>query len=119
MAALAPQGGVKPLEEAYRRPKSPPWSCTDSTLEGIADEPQHRRPQAHEQRPALRVSALTLIVCLRPDPEADAQKYGRHRDQVQLPTSQTDAMDQIDQHDSLIAPIALPLTLRDRSDESV
>jgi hypothetical protein len=74
-----------------------------STLERIPNEPQHRRPQPHEQRPALRVPALALIVCLRPDPEADAQTYRRDRKHMQMPTSQTDAMDEIHQHDSLIS----------------
>jgi hypothetical protein len=37
-------------------------------LERIPDEPQHRRPQANEQGPALGVSPLLLIHCLGPYP---------------------------------------------------
>jgi hypothetical protein len=65
----------------------PPRSRPNSVLERIADEPQHRRPQPNEERAALGVSALALIVCLGPDPQADAQKYRPDRHQMQLPTS--------------------------------
>jgi hypothetical protein len=88
----------------------PPRSRPDSTLERIPDEPQHRRPKPHEQHPALRVPALALIVRLGPDPEADAQKYGRHRNHMKVPTSQTGTLNQIDQHDFPLFPISLPLT---------
>ncbi len=37
-------------------------------LERIPDKPQHRRPQANEQRPALGVSSLLLIHRLGPYP---------------------------------------------------
>jgi hypothetical protein len=86
------------------RPATQPLPLTaPSALERIAEKPQHRWPQPNEERAALGISPLALIVCLGPDPQADAEKHGPDRHQMQLPTSQAGAMYQIDQHDSLIA----------------
>lgn len=56
--------------------------------------------------PGAPRSALALVVGLRPDPKAHAQKDGRHGQKMEMPTSHTRAMDQIDQHDFLIPDLA-------------
>ncbi len=83
-----------------------------STLERLAEQPQQRRPKAHEQRPAFGVTALTLIVGLGSDPEADTQGNGRRRTQMQVPASQPDAMEEVDEHDRLLPVRRTPLTRR-------
>ena len=57
-------------------------------LDRVADQPEHRRPQAHEERPPLGVASLVLIDRLGPDPEADAQPDRGQRQRVQVPAPQ-------------------------------
>jgi hypothetical protein len=80
---------------------------TVSTLERLAEQPQQRRPKADEQSPAFGVTALTLIVGLGSDPEADTQGNGSRRTQMQVPASQADAMEEVDEHDRLL-PVCAP-----------
>jgi len=42
-------------------------------FEGIADEPQRRRPQTNEKRAPFHVAALGLINRLAPQPQENAQ----------------------------------------------
>src|SRR6185437_2110426 len=50
----------------------------------VADEPEHRRPEADEQGPALSVATLVLVDGLGPDPQPDAQAYRPERRRVQV-----------------------------------
>jgi hypothetical protein len=45
-------------------------------LEGVADQPDQRWPQANEQGPALGVAALVLVDRLGADPQRDAEPNG-------------------------------------------
>src|SRR5688572_25311630 len=56
------------------------------TLDGVADHPEHRRPQPDEQRPALGVPALLLIHRLRADPQRHAEPDRRQRSHVEMPS---------------------------------
>ena len=103
----------RPAEDEIARLRTtqpPARSRAVSPLERISHQPQQRRPEPHEQCAALRVAPLALIVCLCPDPQADAQEHRAHRGQMQVPAPQTAAMDQIDQHDSPYCPIGHLLT---------
>src|SRR5690349_24724978 len=68
----------------------------------VADQPDHRRPEADEQCPALGVAALVLIDRLGADPEADAQADAGHRRDLHLPRAQTAAIEEGRQHVSTL-----------------
>ena len=91
------------MSKLLRTTRPPPRCLAVPTLERIAHQPQQRRPKAHEQRSAFRVSALALVMCLGPDPQDDAEEHGGQRGEVQVPTSQTGPVHQINQHRRLIA----------------
>src|SRR5919206_484346 len=79
----------------------PPWGGPRGSLvalERVADEPEHRRPQPDEQRPALGVPALLLVDGLRPDPERDAEAYARGGRRLQVPAAQPGAVKWLGQH---------------------
>src|SRR4051794_9370962 len=67
-------------------------------LDRVADQPEHRRPQAYEQRPPLGVAALVLVDGLRPDPQADAQPDTGHRGAVEVVAAQADVMQLLREH---------------------
>ena len=57
-------------------------------LKRVPDQPEHRRPKAHEERPALGVSALLLIDGLGADPQRDAEIDRGQRGRMQMPAAQ-------------------------------
>src|SRR3954469_11999904 len=67
-------------------------------LDRVADQPEHRRPQAHEQRPPLGVAALVLVDGLGPDPQADAQPDTGHGGAVEVVAAQADVMQLLREH---------------------
>jgi hypothetical protein len=61
-------------------------------LDAVPDQPQHRRPEAHEERPPFRIAALILADRLRAHPEHDAEEDRGHREAVQVRASDRRAL---------------------------
>jgi hypothetical protein len=57
-------------------------------LHPVSDQPEHRRPQADEERAALGVPAFLLVNCLGANPEPDAEQDGAERAGVEVPPTQ-------------------------------
>src|SRR4051794_24932332 len=74
-----------------RRSLSPPAPV--AALERVADQPEHRRPQADEQGAPLGVAALVLVDGLGADPQADAEGDARERGAVAVPVTEPGAME--------------------------
>jgi hypothetical protein len=77
-------------------------TCKIAALERVAHQPEHGRPEADEERAALGVSALALIVGLRAYPEADAEADRGHRGQMEVPAAQPDPMNEVHHHAHLV-----------------
>ena len=73
-------------------------SAARAALERVADEPEHRRPQAHEQGAPLGVAALVLVDGLGADPQSDAEIDARERGCVVVPVTQPGAIESLGQH---------------------
>src|SRR5215207_1321256 len=69
-----------------------------AALDRVADEPEHRRPQPHEQGPALGVAALVLVDRLGTLPEGDAQLDAGERRRVQHPASESCSVQRLGQY---------------------
>ena len=67
-------------------------------LERVTDEPEHRRPEPHEQRPPLGVAARVLIDRLGPDPEIDAEPDRPEAGDVEMPAGEARAAECLDDH---------------------
>jgi hypothetical protein len=67
-------------------------------LEGVADQPDQRWPQANEQGPALGVAALVLVDRLGADPQRDAEPNGTEREVLHVPGSQSGVVKAFCQH---------------------
>ena len=75
--------------------QAPAWLAA---LERVADEPEHRRPQAHEQRSSLGVAPLVLVDGLGADPERDAESDARERGDVAVPAAESEVVQGLGQH---------------------
>jgi hypothetical protein len=53
-------------------------------VEAVTYEPEHRRPQADEQRAALGVATFVLSDRLRADPKHDAESNGPERARMEM-----------------------------------
>src|SRR4051794_32729284 len=80
-------------------------------FQGVADEPEHRRPEPDEQRAALRVAACLLVDDLRADPQRQAQPDAAQRRAVKGPRRQADALEGLDEHLRAVCPVARFLEL--------
>jgi hypothetical protein len=103
-AATASTRSASPLWH-LGRPRSSPrrWSgwCRGRSLvllQRVPDEPEHRRPEADEERAALGVPAFLLVDGLGADPQRDAQADARERRGVRVPASQPCVMKRVCQH---------------------
>src|SRR5512132_3390764 len=67
-------------------------------LEGVADQPEHRGPEADEQGPAFGVVAVVLVDGLGPDPEAEAEGDRAERRRLQVRAAQAGGVQRLDQH---------------------
>src|SRR4029078_7109934 len=56
-------------------------------VDRVAYQPEHRRPEADEQRSPLGVSPLLLVDGLRADPERDAEVDRRERACLEVPVA--------------------------------
>src|SRR3954470_14104989 len=77
-------------------------------LEAVADQPEHRRPQADEQRAPLRVAALVLIDRLGADPQRDAEPDAPERGGVEGPAGEAGVMDRLRDHGRRATRVARP-----------
>jgi len=69
-----------------------------AALKRVADEPEHRRPEAHEQRAPLGVAPLVLVDRLGADPECDAESDARERGDVAVPAAESEIVQGLGQH---------------------
>jgi hypothetical protein len=53
----------------------------------IADQPEHRRPEADEEGSAFGVPPFVLADCLGANPEGDAKQDGADREHIEVMTS--------------------------------
>jgi len=67
-------------------------------LEAVADEPEHRPPQADEERAPLGVAALVVGNGLAADPEPDAQADRRERSDVQASAAEARPAQELGEH---------------------
>jgi len=67
-------------------------------VDGVADQPEHRRPEAHEQRPSLSVPAFVLAHRLCADPQDDAQGDRTQRHRVEGPAARFDLPQRLTEH---------------------
>ena len=79
-------------------PASAPAPARRAALKCVADEPEHRRPQAHEQRAPLGVAPLILVDGLGADPERDAESDARDRGDVAVPAAESEVVQGLGQH---------------------
>jgi hypothetical protein len=66
--------------------------------ERVPDEPDHRGPEAHEQRTPFGISALILIDGLGADPQADAKPDRAQRQGLQVPGPKPGVVEALRQH---------------------
>ncbi len=79
----------------------PPWEWASALLaacERVPDQPEHRRPEADEERSPLRIAPLVLVDRLCTDPEADAEADRAERRGLELPGAKPEPMEKIQQH---------------------
>ena len=76
----------------------PPPRLVLQLLEGVADQPEHRRPETDEQRPALGVVAVVLVDRLGPGPEAETEGDRPERRRLQVRAPQAGRVQRLDQH---------------------
>src|SRR5215213_2350002 len=69
-----------------------------ASFDRVADQPEHRGPQPHEESAPLGVPALFLIHGLRPYPQRHAEPHGRERDDVQIPAAQARLVELLAEH---------------------
>src|SRR4051812_31452699 len=62
-----------------------------AAAQGVAHQPEHRRPEADEERPPFGVAAFVLADRLRPDPEDHAEHDRAEREQVEVGAAGPDA----------------------------
>src|SRR5680860_1056632 len=67
-------------------------------LEAAPDEPEHRRPQAHEQGTSLGVAALVLVDGLGADPQRAADEDRSQRADVGMLAAESQRADRLDHH---------------------
>src|SRR5919202_1274888 len=96
--ALIPGAYARTGRVARGRGSPRPAAAVLLALDRITDEPEHRRPQPDEQRPALRVAALVLIDGLGADPQADAQADRPEPDGVEVPAAQARVVEGFGEH---------------------
>src|ERR1043166_7496246 len=98
---MRPAGGQGLDQPAKQRAAPRPLD----RLQGVADLPERRRPEADEERAPLGVAALVLVDRLGADPEADAQSDRSERERVKMEPAETGAVQRVDDHDrALPAP---------------
>ena len=86
-----------PSPPTSSRPGPPPRLVLQ-LLEGVADQPEHRRPEADEQGPALGVVAVVLVDRLGPDPEPETEGDRPERRHLQVRAAQAGRVQRLDQH---------------------
>jgi hypothetical protein len=73
-------------------------------LDGVADQPEHRRPEADEYRAAFSVVALELIHRFRADPERQTQTDAAERQAVEMPSTQARLVKRFAEHAQAFPP---------------